>query len=365
MPYAQHMRRNHGLISAFLCLACATSLAAGNWGPAKKLDQYLDLLETSQRVSAAVAVSEKGALRYERVIGFATIDQGVPQAADAGTRYRIGAVSSMFTAALVLQLAEKASITLNTPVAEFFPDVPNAIRITYRDLLAQRSGIADYARSPDYPAWRTTPRTRAEMLQAITAAGTAFEPGARVDYSASNYLLLGFLLEKVRDRPCEELIRSQIAEKLGLARTYMAGAGRSSSLEAMGYLPSVTGWAPQPQTDPSVAGAAEGMYSNAADLVRFIDALFAGKLVSEQSLASMRGEDGEPGLGMMRQEVAGQTGFGQTGSADGFTAAVYHFPGRNLSIAITSNATEIPVSVILAEAINSLYVRGYKPPAKL
>ena len=357
--------RLHGWLIAAMCLAGTTAFAAGTWTPAKKFDGYVDLLEQSRRVSAAIAISEKGAVKYQRVIGFATIDNGVPQAADAGTRYRIGALSSMFTAVLVLQLAEKASITLDTPVAEFFPDVPNAIRITYRDLLAQRSGLADYALSPDYAAWRTTPRTRLEMLKAITAAGTAFEPRARIEYSASNYLLLCYLVETVRDRPCEALIRQQIAEKLGLARTYVAGAGRASTLEAIGYLPSAAGWVPQQPTDPSVAGASAGMFSNAVDLVRFIDALFAGKLVSAQSLASMRGEDGEPGLGLPRQEIAGQTGFGQAASTDGFSAAVYHFPDRNLSIAITSNATDIPLDSLLAEAINSLYVRGYKPPSKL
>ena len=359
------MRRNHGLMSALLCLACAPSLAAGSWGPAKKLEQYFDLLETSQRVSAAVAVSEKGTLRYERVIGFATIDKGVPQAADAGTRYRIGAVSSVFTAVLVLQLAEKASITLDTPVAEFFPDVPNAIRITYRDLLAHRSGLADYARSPDYPAWRIQPRTRAEMLQAITAAGMAFEPRARIEYSASNYLVLGYVLEKIHERPYDELVRRQIVEKLGLARTYQAGSGRSSTLEAAAYLPSPQGWIAQPQTDPSVAGGASGLFSNAVDLVRFMDALLAGKLVSGQSLASMRGLEGEPGLALVARQVGDQAGFGSSDSADGFGAAVYHFPARGLSIACTSNASELPFDAVIAEILNSLLVRGYKPPAKL
>jgi D-alanyl-D-alanine carboxypeptidase len=357
------MRRNHGLMSAFLCFACAPLLAAGSWGPAKKLDQYLDLLETSQRVSVAVAVSEKGTLRYERVIGFATIDKGVPQAADAGTRYRIGAVSNLFTAALVLLLAEKASITLDTPVAEFFPDVPNAITITYRDLLAQRSGLGDYRNSPGFAQWRTAPRTRDEMLRSIS--GTVFEPRARLEYSASNYLLLGYVLEKVHERPYEELVRRQIVEKLGLARTYVAGAGRSSTLEATAYLPSAQGWVPQAQTDPSVAGGASSLFSNAVDLVRFMDALLAGKLVSGQSIASMRGEEGAPGLGLVPRQIADQAGFGSSDSADGFGAAVFHFPARGLSIACTSNASELPFDEVVAGILNAMLVRGYKPPAKL
>ena len=173
------------------------------------------------------------------------------------------------------------------------------------------------------------------------------------------------MLEKVRERPYEELIRLQIAEKLGLARTYLAGAGRSSSLEAAGYLPSSQGWTAQPQTDPSVAGSASGMFSNAADLVRFIDAMFGGKLVSTHSLDSMLNPDGGAGLGLWPREFAGQTGYGHAGSADGFAAAVYHFPARGISIACTSNASELPLDDILTEVLSTIFVRGHRPPTKI
>jgi D-alanyl-D-alanine carboxypeptidase len=356
------MQRN--LLVLVACLTCVPAFAAGNWAPAKKLDAYFDALGNSQRVSAAIAISEKGVIRYERVIGFATIENGTPQPADTGTRYRMGPVSALFTTVLVMQLAEKASITLDTPLAEFYPDLPNALLITYRDLLAQRSGLADYTKAPGFQDLRSAPRTRAELLRVIIAGGAAFAPRARVEYSATNYLLLGYVLEKVYERPYDELIRRQIADKLGLARTYQAGAGRSSSLEATGYLREAQGWIAQPQSDPSVAGSASGIYSNATDLVRFIDGLFAGKLVSAQSLDSMSNQDGGASLGLLPREFAGQAGYGQTGNADGFAAAVYHFPARGLSIACTSNALDLRMDDILTEVLSTIFVRGYRPTMK-
>ncbi len=139
---AGDMMPRHRVLSASAVVALLPVLAAGAWAPAKKLDAYLDALEKSQLVSGTLAITEKGELRYQRSIGFATIENGKPQPADAGTRYRAGPVSMLFTAVLVMQRAETASITLDTPLAEFFPDLPNALVITYRDLLgaSQRPG---------------------------------------------------------------------------------------------------------------------------------------------------------------------------------------------------------------------------------
>ena len=106
---------------AAACLATAPAFGADTWAPAKKLDAYLDALEKSQLVSGTLTITEKGELRYQRSIGFATIENGKPQPADEATRYRAGPVSMLLTAVLVMQRAETASITLDTPLAEFLP----------------------------------------------------------------------------------------------------------------------------------------------------------------------------------------------------------------------------------------------------
>ena len=229
-----------GWLLAAACLATAPAFGADTWAPAKKLDAYLDALEKSQLVSGTLTITEKGESRYQRSIGFATIENGKPQPADEATRYRAGPVSMLLTAVLVMQRAETASITLDTPLAEFLPDLPNALVITYRDLLGHRSGLADYTAAPGYETWRTQPRTRAQMLETIIAGGTRFAPRERVEFNDSNYLLLGYILEKVHGRSYDDLILRNIAGKLGLSRTYFAGTS-SSTLESR-VLPAHLDW---------------------------------------------------------------------------------------------------------------------------
>ncbi len=84
-------------------------------------------------------------------------------------------------------------------------------------------------------------------------AGREFAPRERVEFNDSNYLLLGYVLEKVQGRSYDDLVLRHIAGKLGLSRTYFAGTS-SSTLESLPYLHTSSGWVAQPQTDPSVAG---------------------------------------------------------------------------------------------------------------
>jgi len=358
------MRRRRALAVAAALVAFLPVLAAGAWAPAKKLDAYLDALEKRQLVSGTLTVTEKGELRYQRSIGFATIENGRPQPADVATRYRAGPVSMLLTAVLVMQHVETAAITLDTPLAEFFPDLPNALGITYRDLLAHRSGLADYTAAPGYETWRTQPRTHAQMLAAIIAGGTRFAPRERVEINDSNYLLLGYMLEKVHGRSYDDLILRHIAGKLGLSRTYLVGTS-SSTLESLPYLHTSAGWVVQPQTDATVAGGASGVMSTPAELTRIMDSVFAGSLVSAHSLASMRDQGAGSGLGLWPYQVADQTGFGQSGGSDGFAAAVYHFPGRGISLAWMSNASALPTKDILDEFLKTIFVRGHQPPAMI
>jgi len=146
-------------------------------GAKKKLDTYFDLLQRDGLVSGSIAISERGAVRYARSIGFAGIEGGVPQPADEGTRYRIGAVSRLYTAALTMQLAESATIRLDNALAEFYPDLPNALHITYRQLLQDRSGLSDYAATPELEQDAAAPRSHEELLRLIGSGGTRFMPG--------------------------------------------------------------------------------------------------------------------------------------------------------------------------------------------
>jgi D-alanyl-D-alanine carboxypeptidase len=356
-----HRLREWLIVAA--CMVAAPVFGADGWAPAKKLDAYFDALAKNDLTSGSIAISENGVVRYQRTLGFARLDHGRPEPADEVTRYRVGSVTKLFTAVLVMQLVEKASIMLDSRVAEFYPDLPNALKLTYRDLMKHRSGLVDYTDEPTFNTWRTTPRTHEQMLDVIATGGASFTPRERVEYNNSNYLVLGYMLEKVYGRSYGEIVRRQISDKLGLQRTYLAGTGKAS-LESLSYQPNLNGsWGQVADSDPSIHGGAAGMVSTSLDLVRFIDALFAGKLVTQQSLTSMLNQDDDSGMGLWVYDVAGQSGFGHRGRIEGFRACVYHFPQRKLSIAVTTNASLLPIDELVDEVLATLFERGHQPPA--
>ena len=352
------------LLATLLLFAPAFSGAADSKGsvPVAKLDAYFDALAKHQLANGSIAISEKGVPRYKRSIGFATMDQGRQEPADDATRYRIGSVSKLVTAVLVMQLVEGASITLDSKLAEFYPDLPNALEITYRDLLQHRSGLADYTDVPDFQTWRTTPKTHADILRIIAAGGAKFPPRERVEFNNSNYLLLGYVLEKIYERSYDEILQRKITSKLGLARTYYAGGG-IASLESISYAFTPGGWVAQAPTDPSIHGGAGGIVSTPAELVQFIDALFTGKLVTDHSLASMRSQEGDSGMGLWPYEIAGQTGYGHGGKIEAFRTCVYYFPQMNLAISYATNASIMSMDEIVNEALSLVFERGRKPPS--
>lgn len=323
----------------------------------KKLDAYFDVLQQSGLVNGSIAISERGALRYQRSVGFATLDKGVASPADEATRYRIGAVSRLFTATLAMQMAESATITLDNTLAEFYPNLPNAAQITYRQMLQGRSGLSDYSKSPGFAATRTAPHTHAELLKRIADGGSEYPPGERAEVNDSNYLLLGYVLEKVRGKSFDDVLRQQITNKLPLVRTYFAGSGTAVTLESHSYI-WANGWQRVPDEDPSAGGGAGGIVSNAVDLVTFLDAIFAGKAVTPYSLGTMR----EQGIAFRPLTAGGMACLGEQDHVAAYDAFVCRFPDSNVTLAWTGNATRVPVDQVLDETLGLIFDKARKPP---
>jgi CubicO group peptidase (beta-lactamase class C family) len=165
----------------------------------------------------------------------------------------------------------------------------------------------------------------------------------------------------VYGKPYAELVRTRIIDKLGLARTYYGQRMNSLRHEALSYEWKPGGWVPAAQTDAALYLGAAGMVSSPADLVRFIDALFGGKLVSPTSLDSMRGTNGAA-LGLPPLELAGRKAHGHAGRIDGYGACVYHFPDSGISVSYASNASVLPPDELVEEVVALIFDRARRPP---
>src|SRR6266480_1179595 len=225
------------------------------------------------------------------------------------------------------RLAEKnkamGSLTIaKDTLDKFFPQIPNAKKITIVQILSHRSGIPNVRRDQNSQGnMSTIPITKDEMLALIVKATPDFEPDSKQSYSNSGYFLLGLILEKLTGKPYEEALKERITSKIGLADTYTAtGNIDVNKNESLTYIHFGGDWKQVRETHPSILFGWGAIVSTPNDLAKFIQALFDGKIVSKDNLDQMKTKrDGDGlGLGMEPFTFAGKTFYGHAGGGDNY-----------------------------------------------
>ncbi len=331
------------LFAIILTLALGAAAASAQTTDTAQLDRFFDRLAEKNKAMGSLSIARDGQTLYSRAVGYSRLDGAEKKPASAATRYRIGSVSKLFTAVMIYQLVERGKLKLTDTLDKFFPQIPNAGKITIEQMLAHRSGIHSFTGDPDFPTWLAKPQTRDQMLAVIARGKPDFEPGEKMAYSNSGYILLGYIVEKAGGKPYQDQLKEKITAKIGLADTYLgtggldAGKNESSSYKFLGD------WKPETETHPSIPQGAGALVSTPNDLVRFIKAVFDLKLISQESLDRMT----QNKMGMFAFPLDGKTFYGHNGRIDGFDAIVLYLPEEKLAIAYASNGTVYPVNDIL------------------
>ncbi|MFF3291981.1 serine hydrolase domain-containing protein [Streptomyces sp. NPDC003023] len=209
-------------------------------------------------------------------------------------RFRISCITKPFVAVVVLQLVAEGRLELDRSVESYLPGLlPYGEKITVRNLMQHTSGLYNYMDSFQKPGDRFLrdrykhyePR---DLIAIAAAKPLEFEPGSRFAYCNTNYFIVGLLIEKVTGRSYREEITGRVLEPLGLAETTLPGDDPNiPGPHARGYMQ--IGGEPVDVTlmNPSEAGCAGEIISTTADLDRFFDALFDGKLLNEAEFTQM------------------------------------------------------------------------------
>jgi len=349
-----------------LTIILLTLAAAGySQAPDKaKLDQFFDRLAEKNKAMGSIAVVKDGKEIYARTIGYSEVNGASKRPLTAASRFRIGSITKMFTAAMVLQLIEQKKLEGSDTLDKFLPRIPNAGKITIMQILGHRSGIHD---SLIDPSLRTRPRTEAitidEMLALVAKGKPDFEPGTAHRYSNSGYFLLGLIIEKVTGKTYAENLKERITSKLGLKDTYTAATNIDvNKNEAQTYMNLGGEWKTVPETHPSNLFGAGFIVSTPADLAKFIEGLFDGKLISPQSLSLMKTIREGDGIGMEPFTFAGKTFYGHTGGADNYGAWIAYLPEEKLAVAYTTNAKVYPVKNIISGVVDIYYNKPFEVP---
>ena len=159
------------LFATLLTLALFTAGYAQKLDKAK-LDRFFDRLAEKNKAMGSLTIAKDGKVLYTRAIGYSQINGTEKKPLTAANRFRIGSITKMYTAVLILQLVEGGQLELADTLDEFFPQVANAERITISQILAHRSGIHDSLIDRNLrPSSRSGVITKDELLN-IIAAGT-------------------------------------------------------------------------------------------------------------------------------------------------------------------------------------------------
>lgn len=321
---------------------------------AAKLNSYFKVLEENNKFMGTAAVSKNGSVVYEQASGYADISSKKKN--NANTKYRIGSVSKAFTSVLTLKAAELKKLKLEDKISIYFPNLKNADKITISDLLYHRSGIHSFTDEMEYLSYYTSKKTREEMLDIINKYPTDFEAGTKAAYSNSNYVLLSYIVEDVFKTDYATALDTYIVKPLKLESTFLGGKIHLENEEAYSY--DYEGkWMKSAETDISVPMGAGGIVSTPADLMKFVEELFNGKIISKSSLDKMITLKDDYGMGIFSFPFNSEVGYGHDGSIDGYRSVVSYFPSSKIATAVIANGSNInlnEVNVTLLKAAHQI-----------
>jgi D-alanyl-D-alanine carboxypeptidase len=361
------LRRRLGLSAAAVALAGGLTGAGALLAPAADagqtrdtVQQNLDSLVHDDGFPGALAsVRDRSGHvhRYTAGVGDLTTKTAVP----ADGYVRVGSNTKTFTSVVVLQLVGEGKVNLDEPIETYLPglvrgDGIDGHHITVRQLLQHTSGLPNYTAifANGYLPYQHAYFQPRQMLDLALARKADFAPGTKFEYSNTNYVLAGLLIEKVTGRPVVEEITDRVINKLGLRHTYFPNVGDQTIREPhpAGYhrddpskpLTDVT------VQDPSFGWAAGAMISTPSDVNRFFGAILSGKLLQPAQLNQMRTTVAAPdlgagvryGLGLLSAPLScGGLAWGHGGDIPGYsTTNAATDDGR----AATITVTELPTS---------------------
>jgi CubicO group peptidase (beta-lactamase class C family) len=326
-----------------------------------KLDSLIQTVDTNNRIMGTLTLSENGKIIYNKAWGYALLDGNDQLKANTDTKYRIGSITKMFTTVMVLQLIEEGKLQLNTPLATYYPNIPNAKDITIEQMLNHHSGLYNFTDS-SYLVYHTEPKTKEQMLAMFERQKPSFSPGDSADYSNTNFVLLGYILEKVTGDSYANNLKKRITTKIGLKNTYVGTKASVAKNEAASFSYNGEKWEKEDETDMSIPGGAGCLVSTTNDLVKFIEALFNKQLTTQGSLDKMTEIKDGYGLGMFRFPFDEKYSYGHTGGIDEFHSMLGYFPKEKVAFAFTGNGDVMNMNDLAIGVLSTCFNRPYTIP---
>jgi CubicO group peptidase (beta-lactamase class C family) len=296
------------------------------------------------RFTGSVLIVKEGRVLFRKGYGMADYEKKIPNT--LLTNFRLGSITKQFTAMCILILEEKGLLNVNDPISKYICDYPNGDKITIHNLLTHTSGIATYYyRYSDDVNHYYSPR---DLISLFKDKPALFQPGEKFEYNNSNYILLGYIIEKVSGLKYKEFLQQYIFTPLDMNNSGYEDGKTIFQNKATGYQLFWFHLVKADNPDMSIYYSGAGLRSTVEDLYKWDQALYTEKLVKKKTLKKM--------FAIYYREVIPYSygwyieRFGcmfHGGYVDGFSSFIYRDTWKHLVIIILSNEEDKDLKVYL------------------
>ena len=243
------------------------------------VDKELIKLNKARLFNGSVLVAKNGKIIYQKYVGYADMEHTVSIAAN--TKFELASISKIFTAVLILRLVENGKLDLDARISEYIPEFTRSDsgQITIHNLLSHTSGIQDFVGlNCEFASW-----TSKQFLEGLQKTPINFKAGTQFQYASSTYILLRFIIERVTGKTYEANVQEHILKVADMTNSGIIHNNQILVNRALGYVNSGENYQNAlPIANHEIFIGASSIYSTAADLLKFDQALYADKLLQQK-----------------------------------------------------------------------------------
>ena len=305
------------------------------------------VLEQTGVPSASVAVVDHGKLVYTHAYGSARIasDTAAAVPATPEMRYSIGSISKQFTAAAILLLQEEGKLTLDDPVGKYIPGLTEGDKVTIRQILSHTSGYQDYWPEDYVMTPMLHPETAQQILDTWAKKPLDFEPGTKWQYSNTNFVIAGRIVETITGAPLMDLLVNRIFRPLGMKSVWNSDEAKLTSVDATAYYRHALGpLRVAPKEGRGWMFAAGELAMTAHDLALWDESLIAQTVLKpdtyKQMFTEVKLKDGKGthyGLGVEVVDRGGHRSIEHSGEVSGFVSDNQVLVDDGVAVAVLTN----------------------------
>ena len=324
------------------------------------------VLEQTGVPSASVAVVQHGKLVYTHAYGLARLDPKTPATPDM--RYSIGSISKQFTAAAILLLQEDGKLSLDDAVGKYIPGLTQGDKVTIRQVLSHTSGYQDFWAEDYLMTPMRQPASAQQILDTWAKKPLDFEPGTKWQYSNTNFVIAGRIVETITGAPLMDLLTTRIFRPLGMHSVWNSDQTKLTTADATPYIRNALGpLRLAPKEGRGWMFAAGELAMTAHDLALWDESLIARTILKPESYKQMFTEvklkDGKGtkyGLGVEVTERVGRRSIEHSGEVSGFVSDNEVLVDDGVAVAVLTNQDAVNAASIIAQFVAPVILDAHR-----